>query len=117
MANMKHALQGAPVYQYHFQWQSPQLDGLPGAWHTAELAFCFDNTQRCEQGTGDTPEARALATKMAGAWAAFARTGNPSQPGLQWTPTDPVNVQTMVFDNECRMVNDPEGDVRRILTS
>jgi para-nitrobenzyl esterase len=117
MANMKHALRGAPVYQYHFQWQSPQLDGLPGAWHTAELAFCFDNTQRCEQGTGDTPEARALATKMAGAWAAFARTGNPSQPGLQWTPTDPVNVQTMVFDNECRMVNDPEGDVRRILTS
>ena len=63
------------------------------------------------------PEARALATKMAGAWAAFARTGNPSQPGLQWTPSDPANVQTMVFDNECRMVNDPEGDVRRILTS
>ncbi len=117
MANMKHALRGAPVYQYHFQWQSPQLDGLPGAWHTAELAFCFDNTQRCEQGTGDTPEARALATKMAAAWAAFAHSGNPSQPGLEWTPTDPVKMQTMVFDNDCRMVNDPEGAARRILTS
>jgi para-nitrobenzyl esterase len=52
----------------------------PGAWHTAELQFCFDNTKRCEQGTGNTPEAQALAKKMASAWAAFAATGNPSCP-------------------------------------
>jgi hypothetical protein len=26
----------------------------------AELAFCFDNTKRCEQGTGNGPEAQAL---------------------------------------------------------
>jgi para-nitrobenzyl esterase len=67
MVRLKYEQQGAPVYQYLFQWQSPMLDGVAGAWHTAELAFCFDNTQRCEQGTGDTPEARALATRMAGA--------------------------------------------------
>jgi para-nitrobenzyl esterase len=52
---------------------------------------------------------------MATAWANFARTGNPSQPGLTWTPTDPTRCQTMVFDNRCRMVDDPEGEVRRIL--
>ena len=115
MARMKHAQHGAPVYQYHFQWQSPQLDGVAGAWHTAELAFCFDNTRLCEQGTEDTPEAQALASRMARAWATFARTGNPSQPGLEWTPSDPQTGQTMVFDNECRMQNDPEGAVRRIL--
>ncbi len=114
---LKFEQKGAPVYQYHFQWQSPQLDGVAGAWHTAELAFCFDNVRRCEQGTGDTAEARALAAKMAGAWAAFARTGNPSQPGLQWSPSDPVRNQTMVFDNRCRMEDDPEGPVRRILLS
>ena len=88
-----------------------------GAWHTAELAFCFDNTKRCEQGTGNTPEAQALAKKMATAWSNFAKTGNPSQPGLEWTPADPEHGQTMVFDNECRMVNDPEGEVRKILLS
>jgi para-nitrobenzyl esterase len=115
MVKLKHEQGGAPAYQYLFQWQSPQLGGLPGAWHTAELAFCFDNVQRCEQGTGDTPEARALASKMAGAWAAFARTGDPSQPGLKWAPSDPVSCQTMVFDNRCRMENDPEGAARRIL--
>ncbi|MGZ3297366.1 MAG: carboxylesterase/lipase family protein, partial [Asticcacaulis sp.] len=115
MVKLKYDQKAAPVYQYHFQWQSPQLDGVAGAWHTADLAFCFDNTRLCAQGTGDTPQARALATRMAGAWAAFARTGNPSQPGLQWTPSDPVNCQTMVFDNRCRMENDPEAAVRRIL--
>ena len=88
-----------------------------GAWHTAELAFCFDNTKRCEQGTGHTPEAQALARKMSTAWVNFARTGNPNQPGLAWTPSDPTRCQTMVFDNHCRMVDDPEGELRRILLS
>jgi para-nitrobenzyl esterase len=115
MARLKHQLGGAPVYQYWFTWQSPQLDGVAGAWHTSELAFCFDNTKRCEQGTGNTPEAQALAKKMATAWANFAATGNPSQPGLAWTPSDPANAQTMVFDNRCTMSNDPHGAVRAIL--
>jgi len=116
MAKLKHGLHAAPAYQYYFTWQSPMLEDA-GAWHTAELAFCFDNTKRCEQGTGNTPEAQALAKKMATAWSNFAKTGDPSQPGLAWTPADPEHGQTMVFDNECRMVNDPESDVRKILLS
>ena len=115
MSKMKYALHAAPVYQYFFTWQSPILDGVAGAWHTSELAFCFDNTKRCEQGTGNTPEAQALAKKMATAWANFARTGNPSQPGLEWTTADPDRGQTMVWDNECRMVDDPEGEARKLL--
>lgn len=115
MARMKYDLHAAPVYQYFFTWQSPMLDGVAGAWHTSELAFCFDNAKRCEQGTGNTPEAQALAKKMAAAWANFALTGNPSQPGLTWAPSDPNRNQTMVFDNQCRMVDDPEGDARKVL--
>jgi len=113
MVKLKCEQNGAHVYQYYFTWQSPMLEDA-GAWHTAELAF-FDNTKRCEQGTGNTPEAQALAMKMATAWVNFARTGNPSQPGLTWTPSDPSRCQTMVFDNNCRMEDDPEGDLRRIL--
>ena len=115
MAKLKHDQMGAGAYAYYFTWQSPILDGVAGAWHTAELAFCFDNTKRCEQGTGNTPESQALARKMATAWANFARTGNPSQPELPWTPTDPVSNKTMVWDNEIRMVDDPEGEARKIL--
>jgi para-nitrobenzyl esterase len=117
MIKLKHGQGGAPVYQYWFTWQSPMLDGVAGAWHTSELAFCFDNTKRCEQGTGNTPEAQALAKKMSTAWVNFARTGNPSQPGLSWAATDPSTCQTMVFDNDCRIINDPDGEVRRILLS
>jgi para-nitrobenzyl esterase len=115
MAGLKHDQGGAPAYQYWFTWQSPQLDRQAGAWHTAELAFCFDNTALCDQGTGNTPEAQVLARKMATAWATFARTGNPSQPGLTWSPSDPTRNQTMIFDEQCRMVDDPDGDVRRLL--
>jgi para-nitrobenzyl esterase len=116
MARLKHELKAAPAYTYYFTWQSPILDGLPGAWHTAELQFCFDNTKRCEQGTGNTPEAQALAKKMASSWAAFAASGNPSLPGLKWKPTDPETNKTMIWDNECRMVDDPDGEARKIIT-
>ena len=116
IAKLKHDLKAAPVYTYYFSWQSPMLEDA-GAWHTADLAFCFDNTKRCEQGTGNTPEAQALAKKMATAWANFARTGNPSQPGLTWTPSDPEHNQTMVWDNDCRVVDDPESEIRKIILS
>jgi para-nitrobenzyl esterase len=54
---------------------------------------------------------------MATAWARFARTGDPSQPGLPWAPFEPARCPTMVFDDRCRMVDDPEGEARRILLS
>ena len=116
MVKLKCEQNAAPVYQCYFTWQSPMLEDA-GAWHTAELAFCFDNRKRCEQGTGNTPEAQALATKMATAWVSFARTGDPSQPGLQWDSSDAHRCQTMVFDNDCRMVDDPEGELRKVLLS
>ena len=115
MARLKHELNAAPAYAYYFTWQTQILDGVAGAWHTAELQFCFDNTKRCEQGTGNTPEAQALAKKMAASWAAFAATGNPSVPGLKWSPTDPETNKTMIWDNECRMVNDPDAEARKII--
>ncbi len=115
MAKLKHDLNAAPAYAYYFTWQTPILDAVPGAWHTAELQFCFDNTKRCEQGTGNTPEAQALAKKMASSWATFAATGKPSIPALVWQPTDPETNRTMVWDNESRMVDDPEGQARKII--
>ena len=116
MATLKHKQQGAPVFTWYFTWQSPMLEDA-GAWHTAELAFCFDNTARCAQGTGNGPEAQALAKRMATAWANFARTGNPTQPGLPWTAFNPDRCPTMVFDTACRVVDDPDTEARKILSS
>ena len=116
MATLRYNQKGAPVFAWYFTWQSPMLEDA-GAWHTAELAFCFDNTLRCDQGTGNTSNARSLARRMATAWATFARTGSPSHFGFKWTPFEPDKCPTMVLDNHCRMVDDPEGDVRKILLS
>jgi para-nitrobenzyl esterase len=115
MARLKHELNAAPAYAYYFTWQTPILDGIPGAWHTADLQFCFDNTKRCEQGTGNTPEAQALGKKMAASWAAFAATGNPSIPGLRWEPTNSETNRTMIWDNQCRMADDLDGEARKII--
>jgi len=115
MARLKYELKAAPAYAYYFTWQTQILDGVAGAWHTAELQFCLDNTKRCEQGTGNTPEAQALAKKMAASWAAFAATGNPSIAGLRWEPTDPETNKAMTWDNECRMIDDPDREARKIV--
>jgi para-nitrobenzyl esterase len=32
-------------------------------------------------------------------------------------PTDPEHYKTMIFDTECRMIEDPDGEARKILLS
>ena len=65
--------------------------------------------------TGNTPEAQALAKKMAASWAAFAATGKPNIPGLTWEATNPETNVTMIWDHECRMADDPDGEARKII--
>jgi para-nitrobenzyl esterase len=106
----KAALGKAPAYLYWFTWQTPILDGRPRAFHCADIAFAFDNTDRCENMTGGGPDARALAGKVSDAWIHFARTGDPSHPGIpKWTPFSPETVPTMIFDNRTELVNNPDG--------
>ena len=58
--------------------------------------------------TGGAPSALTLQDKVSQAWVNFARTGNPSQPGLAWKPYTLAGRETMVFDtvSELRPVND-----------
>ena len=63
--------------------------------------------------TGSGQERYALADKMSRAWVAFAKTGNPNHPGLpDWRPFTATERATMVFDNDCKVVNDP-GSAQR----
>ena len=79
---------GAPAYLYRFDYNPKTvLDGRVRAFHCAEMAYAFDNVDRCLNATGGTPEARALSAQMAEAWIAFARTGDPNHKGLpRWAP-------------------------------
>ena len=46
----------------------------------------------------------ALQDKVSQAWINFARTGNPSQPGLEWKPYTKEDPQAMVFDTVSQSV-------------
>src|SRR5947209_12018024 len=81
-AERKTALGAAPAYLFWFTWQTRVLDGRPRAFHWSVLPFVFDNTDRCAAMTGGTAEARTLGAKMADAWIAFARKGDPNHPGI-----------------------------------
>ena len=46
------------------------------------------------------------------------RTGNPNHTGLpNWVPFTRDRRATMVFDNECRLENDPYGEEKRVLSA
>lgn len=116
-AELKAAQNAAPAYLYLFTWQTPVLDGRPKAFHCAELAFVFDNVDRCVNMTGGGAEARALAAKMSEAWIAFARKGDPNHAGLpKWPAFTADKGATMIFDNKCEVKNNPDGPERNTVT-
>jgi para-nitrobenzyl esterase len=109
-AKLKAAQGRAPAYLYWFTWQTPILSGRPRAFHCAEIAFVFDNTDRCETMTGGGAEARTLAGKMCDAWIQFARTGNPNHPQLpNWPAFSAEAIATMIFDHPPRVEMNPDG--------
>jgi para-nitrobenzyl esterase len=112
-ANQKATLGGgAPVYMYLFDWQSPVMDGKYKAVHCMEIPFVFDNVARCEEMTGGTKEAFALAKKMSQSWISFAKTGNPGHGGLpKWPAYNTANTATMHFDNSCTVQPQRDKDL------
>jgi para-nitrobenzyl esterase len=78
--------------------------------HALEIAFVFDNTERTSRFTGGGARPAALADKMADAWIAFARSGDPNTSKLPtWTPYTTAQRATMVLNDSSAVVNDPFG--------
>jgi para-nitrobenzyl esterase len=96
----------APVYNYVFAWEYP-INGGTTSFHCSELAFCFHalNVPQIKTATGGGPAALALQDKVSQAWINFAKTGNPSQPALQWNPYKKEDPQAMVFDTVSESVS------------
>jgi para-nitrobenzyl esterase len=47
---------------------------------------------------------------MSGAWAALAKTGSPQHNDIpEWPPFEAESKKAMIFDNDCKVVSDPEG--------
>jgi para-nitrobenzyl esterase len=89
----------APVYHYMFTYEFPVNGGVT-AFHCGEIAFAFHALAEPHMrvATGGAPEAVALQNKISQAWVNFARTGNPSQPGLEWRPYTLAGREMMELD-------------------
>ena len=95
-----------------------ELGGKLKASHGMELTFVFDNVDKAPGWVGTGTSLQPLADKVSAAWAAFAHSGNPNHVGLpQWPAYDTSTRATMIFNNECKVVNDPGKDERLAMAS
>ena len=109
---------GAPVYEYLFTWQSPVNDGSIGAAHGMELPFMFNNIELARTLTGCGKDAYELEDKISSAWINFIKTGNPNAKNLpEWKPYTSETGATMIFDNECKVVNNHDKALMDFINS
>jgi len=117
IAQAKASLHRAPVFMYRTDWDTPVGEGKLLAPHAIDLSLVLEDTAYSASFDGGGADARRLSDRMSGAWLAFARSGNPNTAGLPpWPSYAPDTWRaTLLFDNDCRVVNDPDGADRRAL--
>jgi para-nitrobenzyl esterase len=116
------ALDGnAPAYLYRWDYKAPGMGGIAGARHGGELPFVFKMIGKdssvgfgdLSPFEGDRPEDFEMQELVSEAWVRFAHDGDPNHSGLPtWLSFSPEDRSTMIFDQQCRLVNDPEPEVR-----
>jgi para-nitrobenzyl esterase len=116
LSELKTAQGKAPAYLYFFNWRSPVHKGQMKAYHTLDIPFALYNTDQAASMTGAMQDRYALAHKMSAAFASFAKSGNPNHADLpKWPAFDPRTYPTMIFGNDCKVVNDPNHAERLAL--
>jgi para-nitrobenzyl esterase len=113
-ADRKAAQVGAPIYKYYFTWRSPVREGKLKSYHCIDIPFAFNNVDVAASMLGGGQDRYALADAVSGAFAAFARSGDPNHAGIpRWQAFDAAGRATMVFNNEPKLAMDPHGAERR----
>jgi len=106
---------GAPTWMYQLDFPAPEAGGVLGAFHTLDIPLVFDNSGQPGARTGDGPDARRLAGRMADAFIRLARSGDPNGGDLPaWPHYDLARRATMIFDRTVRVEDDPRGEERRL---
>ncbi len=116
-ANAK-AVQKAPVYLAWFGWNPPLFDGRMRAFHCLDICFWLKNTDLMITHTGGGKRPRDLSTKMTDALLSFMRTGNPNCTSLpKWPVYTAEKGATMMLNDECKVVYDPDREARKALAN
>jgi para-nitrobenzyl esterase len=108
-AELQMAQGKANVYVYYFAWSPPAAGGKYRAFHTAELPMALRIARY--------PESERLSKQISGAWAAFARHGNPNGRGLPEWPAYSTTQRSVMLYNvpKSEALNDPDHDEREML--
>ena len=86
--------------------------------HTMDVPFVFEDYELASAEVGSGPELKPLGDRRAGAWVAFATSGNPSHPLLpKWPAYDSTTRATLVINNDWSVVNDPYGDETKVVAA
>ena len=100
---------GARTYMYDFQWSS-QADPDMGAFHAIDLPFVLDgfHVDGWREFIGADTSAESLGRGMRSAWAAFARSGDPSTSELgPWPQYGLDQRMAMILDASSAPESDP----------
>jgi para-nitrobenzyl esterase len=112
LAERKAAGARAPVWMYGFDWETPAFDGRLKAPHSVDVPFVFDTLGVIGEHHRKSG-AQSLADRVSRTWATFARTGDPANDAIpEWPAYAAGRRATMLLDEECRVVDDPDGEVR-----
>jgi para-nitrobenzyl esterase len=112
LAERKHAQGAAPVYMYRLDWRTPVIGGAMRSPHGLDVPLVFDTVATKPLMLGGGPQPQQVANVMSTAWINFAKSGNPSQPGLAWPAYDTASRDTMIFDTASHTVSDPDHALR-----
>jgi para-nitrobenzyl esterase len=116
LSELKTAQGKAAAYLYFFNWRSPVHNGQMKAYHTLDIPFALYNVDQAASMTGAMQDRYALAHRMSSAFASFARSGNPNHTDLpMWPAFNARAYPTMIFGNDCKVVNDPNREERLAL--
>ncbi|KAK0332007.1 hypothetical protein LTR94_026631, partial [Friedmanniomyces endolithicus] len=111
------AKSGAPAWVYQLDYPGVLASGRKGAFHTADIALVF-GTIDDPQSRMNGPGAQQVSDAMRRSFVALASKGDPNHPGLPaWDRYQMDRRQTMMFDVEPRMADDPRGDERAFFSA
>jgi para-nitrobenzyl esterase len=112
-AERKAALGKAPAYMYLWEWVSPGFGGKFGAVHGTDVSASFHGVRDTIVGVGSA-EGRIMCDRLASAWVAFGKTGDPNNPHIpRWPNYDATARATMIFDTDTRVETDPRNEIRK----
>jgi carboxylesterase type B len=108
-----HSRHQSATYMYRFDW--PAADDNMGAPHGIDIPFAFDtiDVDGWDEFIDGPERAHLLAKAIQHAWAAFARTGDPTSPNLPtWDRFESDGRATMILGPHPKLVHDPRGPIR-----